>query len=1458
MVRCVVVATLLASLLAAQDLTLLPWPRKVEAESALLPLRVEAIACPPKLRGCADAIAETLTRTTGRSVTVAPEGSIVLALDDALAADAYALRIDDQVRIAGGSPHGVALGAATVVQIAVAIHDRITLPCVSIEDAPELPYRGVLLDVARFRHDIALLRTVVALCWLNKVGALHLHLSDDQSFTFPSRSLPKLASIDRDGSRRQYTHDELRELVAYADARGVIVVPEIDVPGHSAVMARAYPELFGHGVRGMCEPAALAALDGLFGELVETFATSPYLHFGADEVGGDREDYCRFVAKMAEIVRARGRHPMVWEGFPGTGTSTSPIARDLTVMAWSLDTNPPDRLSAAGYGVVNCGWWPLYIVPTQNRAPTARDILAWHPRRFENLAGTEPVAVFDAKQPLEGAQLCMWEQTPEVVLPLLRSRLPAFAERCWSPDAARSVEDFETRAAALDERVLARAIPQAVATRDTREPMYRYRFFAAPPRHAWDSMPDLAALAPSHEGLLGAATPERVRAINDAMFEKIEAFGHIDTRVPDGWNPFALELRGRLRIAHAGPHEFLLRTGDGLADLSIDGVRAAWSIRPGGDQPDVTHGELGAGLHEFTLRYLCRDIRNELNLRVRLPGAAQPVAFESLVVPLATADEARAPAPQVFASARTPPLPSLTTGCAVRCSGGTEGAMLPMLAVDGDPDNASGWHAHPWPQWLEVDLGAERAIDRVRVTTYHDGRRAYRFTVRGSTDREHWAMLADHGTNTTPATEDGIEDRFASTVVRFLRVDMLANSANVGVHLSEISAWSDGAAPAPERRDDGDFVVSGSQRELALPADQELRSLRFAADLSVASRVTSAGLRLLPGARIVDERSEKVLNQQVDAPLLLLGDATFGNDNTWTHEAHMLRFAEPLSGKGTLHIEGAGDGGVELRADSRAGFTGEVHIDCGMLIPRSPGALGSGTSAIVMHGGKLFLPGLDLDRALRVDGAAMLWLGGASTLRGDLDVVSGTLTLDTGGGNAANMTGVLRGAGALVVRGGGRSAAPIVLGGEQANTLRGAVTVDRGALVLAKTDGVEAIGGDLVLGGEEAVRVELRADEQIADAARITSLGKGAEIVCAGHRETFGVLALKGDAWIVCGEGRDDIRCTSIEVDAATPDTQLLIQDFDPKTDHVVIRDAAHVERVGFVDPRGSAPGTYRAARGSGGALRVGAAVKPAASLPFAIDARSDAERAKLWDEDGLALLCAKDTPLRQGDVIDLFGDSITWLHGFAGRIESALIRGECTGRLHVAVRNRGINGGGVRELRDGSNNAARAHGLPGGAGDDPQAPFAAVLAEDHPAVAVILIGINDVNWRGTTEKQFDEALRTLCRQAKQAGVRVVLATLMLSGEFPDGSNEKDASIDRYADITRTVAHDEGAVLVDLRAVVIAWLRNHNRELRLDGTLRFRRTGLLTYDGIHLGDAGNDLVASQLAAGITRALRARR
>jgi len=474
---------------------LVPWPRSVAEGKGHLALSAKSriVAAGPRLLPLAEVLSDEVRTAVGLSLEAAAgearAGDIVLTLDPSLEGEAYRLSVTDRVAVAAGTYAGAAAGTATLLQAVVERDAAAVVPRLTIDDRPQAACRGLLVDVARRPHPVEVIEQCIVLCRLYKIRYLQLHLTDSQSFVFPSTAYPRLTTNNRNGIAA-YTLDELRSLVSFADARGVTLVPEFETPGHSGAMVRAMPEVFGYkdpktgkhrglGVLNLANEAIYGPLDTLVGEMCDVFRSSPYFHIGCDEVWlanlaktpeakarvkklgfqNCHDLYLHHILRMNESVRKRGKQTIVWEGFHGDGSASVKIPKDILVMPFENTYNPATVLARHGYTMVNTAWTPLYVVNQVRQEP--EHIYAWDLLRFGRYprggyARTQWVQL-ESTPLIIGAQMCAWEQRDWLEIPSLRSRLPAMAERIWNPDAARSFDDFHGRWQATD-RLLDRLI----------------------------------------------------------------------------------------------------------------------------------------------------------------------------------------------------------------------------------------------------------------------------------------------------------------------------------------------------------------------------------------------------------------------------------------------------------------------------------------------------------------------------------------------------------------------------------------------------------------------------------------------------------------------------------------------------------------------------------------------------------------------------------------------------------------------------------------------------------------------------------------------------------------------------------------------------------------------------------------------------------------------------------------
>ena len=236
---------------------------------------------------------------------------LILPYPSAPNAEAYQLRITpDSLLIYASTEGGVTCAAATLMQLKSA---KETLPCVTITDAPAYAWRGIMLDVSRHFFPISYLKKQIDILARHKINTLHLHLTDAAGWRMEIKRYPRLTEQAAwrtdaswktwwNGSRAYategdsaayggyYTQEELRELVAYAHARNINIVPEIEMPGHSEEVLAAYPEFScTHDPKGAADfcPGNAGTYDFLEHILLEVMDVfpSPYIHVGGDEAG---------------------------------------------------------------------------------------------------------------------------------------------------------------------------------------------------------------------------------------------------------------------------------------------------------------------------------------------------------------------------------------------------------------------------------------------------------------------------------------------------------------------------------------------------------------------------------------------------------------------------------------------------------------------------------------------------------------------------------------------------------------------------------------------------------------------------------------------------------------------------------------------------------------------------------------------------------------------------------------------------------------------------------------------------------------------------------------------------------------------------------------------------------------------------------------------------------------------
>jgi hexosaminidase len=436
---------------------------------------------------------------TGLDLPLGPGGALRLIEDAELAEEAYRLDVTPEgIVITASTERGVNWAVQTLRQLlppdvlrAAPSGVELTVPLVSVADGPRFGWRGVMLDVARHFLPLGDLFRIVDLLALHKYNVLHLHLTEDQGWRFPSAKHPRLQEVGswRTETRRpgdlqgdgtphggSYTVDQLRAVVTYAEQRGITIVPEIDLPGHALAMLAAYPELgndpgaayrpattFGvfDEVLNLSDATMQVVLD-VYTELLEVFP-SRYVHVGGDEcprtewrespaaqaLAAERglADVTHlqrwFTEQLRDWLAARGRQLVGWDEICDEGPLEGAVA-----MAWR-SSELGVAAAAAGLDVVMAPFSHTYFdfYPGDGAEEqysiggltTTETVYG-----FEPLAGMTP----DGGARVLGTQCQLWtEYVPSMRRAeyMLFPRACAHSEVAWSEPAGRSWAEFQPR-----------------------------------------------------------------------------------------------------------------------------------------------------------------------------------------------------------------------------------------------------------------------------------------------------------------------------------------------------------------------------------------------------------------------------------------------------------------------------------------------------------------------------------------------------------------------------------------------------------------------------------------------------------------------------------------------------------------------------------------------------------------------------------------------------------------------------------------------------------------------------------------------------------------------------------------------------------------------------------------------------------------------------------------------------
>ncbi len=452
---------------------LIPMPSSVAWHDGNIALGANTVV---EGQGEAASIAAYLARELGLKPGGRGTSRIVLALVPATKVanpEGYHLRAaGNEVLIEASDLRGLFYGAQTLRQLVTETSGSRSVPKVEISDAPRFRWRGLLIDEGRHFFGKPVLFKIIDEMAAYKLNALKLHLTDYEGWRLEIPAYPKLTQVGSlaDGKPQYFTTADVREIVQYAAERHIMVVPEIEMPGHAGAAARSYPKFFDKagGAFNPANPKTYDFIRAVLTEVARLFP-APYLDFAGDEVGDEtwkgmadvdrlkaeqglkttKDVQAYFGHKVVGIIESLGKRPMAWDE-----QVEAQAPKSVVIQWWRRDR--PDILAAAaknGYELVISPADQLYFDyhqgPGEPGAPwegnkggpqSIGKILAWEPVP-DTFTSEESARVL-------GIEACVWTEfiaTERYLQFMTFPRLLALAEVAWRPKGPRDETEFSKR-----------------------------------------------------------------------------------------------------------------------------------------------------------------------------------------------------------------------------------------------------------------------------------------------------------------------------------------------------------------------------------------------------------------------------------------------------------------------------------------------------------------------------------------------------------------------------------------------------------------------------------------------------------------------------------------------------------------------------------------------------------------------------------------------------------------------------------------------------------------------------------------------------------------------------------------------------------------------------------------------------------------------------------------------------
>lgn len=436
------------------------------------------------------------------------EGELSVRLVPGHGAEWYTFLVTTEgICICVSDPGALHLVAQTLAQSVVKdAEGHPAIPCMYVVDEPMLPYRGLMLDPCRHPLSVEHTKKMLRIMARYKLNRLHWHLTDDQGWRIEIKKYPKLTEV---GGRRDetplltnheqgdgtptplfyYTQDEIRDVVAFANSLGIVVIPEIEIPGHASACIAAYPELGNTDIEGYAPrvattwgvlPYTMAPkeetfrfIEGVMEEVLPLFPKAPFVHIGGDEAPRDQwqqspyaQEYMKkhgitnpgtiqhhFTHRLAEMLAPHGRRIIGWDEIMMDG-SVPPTA---VVMAWRSWVKPDAALTAAnrGHDVILSPDSHFYFNFAQGKLPADPEYTphGWNEAQqdWRHVYSYNPLPEHYTeaqRKHIIGLQANCWSESIQHGRKLeyqVVPRICALAEVAWRPAHLRDADEFLQR-----------------------------------------------------------------------------------------------------------------------------------------------------------------------------------------------------------------------------------------------------------------------------------------------------------------------------------------------------------------------------------------------------------------------------------------------------------------------------------------------------------------------------------------------------------------------------------------------------------------------------------------------------------------------------------------------------------------------------------------------------------------------------------------------------------------------------------------------------------------------------------------------------------------------------------------------------------------------------------------------------------------------------------------------------